>query len=192
MNDKTVRLYSFDRFDKASGIYYLKCICGAITPLRPEEMNALTVPLKCSGCYLTYNVKMSCELWSSLSRPDMDIGIAKFYLKQYDDAVSSKIGGCFTPSYYLLELESQENDSSVRRDVEYNVYEALHQKYRSLTTEEQKNACVKKFHTLFPTTRYCINDDTNQHPALYRFEEYLNRRLSVLQTICRDIEREKR
>ena len=172
MNDKTVRLYSFDRFDKASGIYYLKCICGAITPLRPEEMNALTVPLKCSGCYLTYNVKMSY----------MDIGIAKFYLKQYDDAVS----------YYLLELESQENDSSVRRDVEYNVYEALHQKYRSLTTEEQKNACVKKFHTLFPTTRYCINDDTNQHPALYRFEEYLNRRLSVLQTICRDIEREKR
>ena len=73
----------------------------------------------------------------------MDIGIAKFYLKQYDDAVSFKIGGCFTPSYYLLELESQENDSSVRRDVEYNVYEALHQKYRSLTTEEQKNACVK-------------------------------------------------
>ena len=61
MNDKTVRLYSFDRFDKSTGIYYLKCICGAITPLRPGDMNALTVTLKCSGCYLTYNVKMSCE-----------------------------------------------------------------------------------------------------------------------------------
>lgn len=62
MNDKTIRLYSFYRFDKSSGIYYLKCICGAITPLRPEDMNDLTVSLKCSKCYLTYNIKMSCEL----------------------------------------------------------------------------------------------------------------------------------
>lgn len=121
----------------------------------------------------------------------MDIGIAKFYLKQYDDAVSFEIESCFTPSYYLLELESQENDSSVRRDVEYNVYEALHQKYRSLTTEEQKAACIKKFHALFPTTRYCINDDAKQHPDLDSFEEYLNQRLSTLQTLCRNIESEK-
>ena len=68
----------------------------------------------------------------------MDIGIAKFYLKQYDDAVSFKIESRLNPRNYLLELEFHENDSSVRRDVEYNVYEALHQKYRSLPMSKRK------------------------------------------------------
>ena len=121
----------------------------------------------------------------------MDIGIAKFYLKQYDDAVSFQIEKPFTHSYYLLELESHENDSSIRKDIEYNVYEALHQKYRLLTSDEQKKACVARFHSLFPSTRYRINDDANIHPDLDKFEAYLNSRLSTLHTLWKEIESKK-
>ena len=121
----------------------------------------------------------------------MDIGIAKFYLKQYDDAVSFKIESRLNPRNYLLELESHENDSSVRRDVEYNVYEALHQKYRSLASDEQKKACLDRFRALFPATRYRIDDETDKHPNLDSFEEYLSGRLSLLRTVCREINKER-
>lgn len=88
MNRRNMPLYSFHSFDKYTGTYYLKCACGTISPLRPEDMTTRNLLFKCRNCFLNYSVSISCDSYYSTLLLDMDMGIAHYYLKQYDEAIA--------------------------------------------------------------------------------------------------------
>lgn len=59
MNGKTIDLDTFDSFNSEDGSYSTRCVCGAVNTLRPESIHAPIVKMKCSGCYMHYEVRVS-------------------------------------------------------------------------------------------------------------------------------------
>ena len=59
MNGKTIDLDAFDSFNSEDGSYSTRCVCGAVNTLRPESIHAPIVKMKCSGCYMHYEVRVS-------------------------------------------------------------------------------------------------------------------------------------
>ena len=57
MNGKTITLDAFHCFDKSTGSFSMKCVCGATNTLMPEAINQSLLILKCRGCYMQYQVK---------------------------------------------------------------------------------------------------------------------------------------
>ena len=59
MNGKTIALDAFHCFDKATGSFSMKCACGATNTLMPEDINLPLLTLKCCGCYMQYEVRVT-------------------------------------------------------------------------------------------------------------------------------------
>ena len=59
MNGRTIALDAFHSFDKSTGSFSMKCVCGATNTLMPEDINQPLLTLKCCGCYMQYEVRVT-------------------------------------------------------------------------------------------------------------------------------------
>ena len=83
----SLHLYSFKEFDKKTGIYTTTCVCGGRLTLLPKDIISTTVYLSCDSCYGKYRIHCSCNIVLNESHEDLDIGIASFYVHQYDNSI---------------------------------------------------------------------------------------------------------
>ena len=61
MNHKSIDVSSIKDFDEASGCYRLKCICGAMTVISPNQLLQSKVNIQCRSCYLEYELHATGE-----------------------------------------------------------------------------------------------------------------------------------
>lgn len=83
----SLHLYSFKEYDKNTGIYRTSCVCGGRLTLQPKDLISTAVYISCDSCYAKYRIHCSCKTVLSESCEDLDIGIANYYLHQYDSAI---------------------------------------------------------------------------------------------------------
>ena len=91
--------------------------------------------------------------------------------------------------HYLLYQRQNREDEQVKKDVEFNIFDALCQVYDRQTTEEGRKECVDTFKSLYPSSSYSLENRQVENGLLEpaAFEAYLKDRLSLTHSICSEV-----
>ena len=91
--------------------------------------------------------------------------------------------------HYLLYQRQNREDEQVKKDVEFNIFDAVGQVYDRQTTEEGRKECVDTFKSLYPSSSYSLENRQVENGLLEpaAFEAYLKDRLSVIHSICSEV-----
>lgn len=128
---------------------------------------------------------------------DRDVADSKIWILELHTTIfrtTARRFGCGFPRmlssrHYLLYQRQNREDEQVKKDVEFNIFDALCQVYDRQTTEEGRKECVDTFKSLYPSSSYSLENRQVENGLLEpaAFEAYLKDRLSVIHSICSEV-----